>query len=236
MSGMDCGDVRSRGVDVPRRGLHADVLSGGVGGDAAPETGPLRPGDPVGVSLLGGDGEMGATGTVTHIDGDARLRVRPSVLQLRADRLPDDARARLRDAAQPDVVLQDRDDGASDRDDAAGSRDGDRGHARQGPGGRFRSRSRSTTAAAPKRTFRYTAVNDQLFTPLLTYVALFNTLGNYERQFGAMTFTVKGKATFDKHADLAYEDIFTGDGTIAARVGATSPARSRCCSPTTSNR
>ena len=31
-----------------------------------------------------------------------------------------------------------------------------------------------------------------------------------------MTFTVKGKATFDKHADLAYEDIFTGDGTIAA--------------------
>jgi hypothetical protein len=31
-----------------------------------------------------------------------------------------------------------------------------------------------------------------------------------------MTFTVKGKATFDKHADLTYEDIFTGDGTIAA--------------------
>jgi hypothetical protein len=59
-------------------------------------------------------------------------------------------------------------------------------------------------------------VNDQLFTPLLTYVALFNTLGNYERQFGAMTFTVKGKASFDRHADLAYEDIFTGDGTIAA--------------------
>ena len=46
------------------------MLSGGAGGDAAPDTGPLRPGDPVGVSLLGGDSEMGATGTVTHIDGD----------------------------------------------------------------------------------------------------------------------------------------------------------------------
>src|SRR6185295_1579972 len=68
----------------------------------------------------------------------------------------------------------------------------------------------------PKKTFRYTAVNDQLFTPLLTYVALFNTLGNYERQFGAMTFTVKGKASLDKHPDLAYEDIFSGDGTIPA--------------------
>src|SRR5262249_57749745 len=52
---------------------------------------------------------------------------------------------------------------------------------------------------APKRTFRYTAVNDQLFTPLLTYVALFNTLGSYERQFGPVTFTVKGKASFDRH-------------------------------------
>jgi hypothetical protein len=59
-------------------------------------------------------------------------------------------------------------------------------------------------------------VNDELFTPLLTYVALFNTLGNYERQFGDATFIVKGKATFDKHADLAYEDIFTGENTIAS--------------------
>jgi len=65
-----------------------------------------------------------------------------------------------------------------------------------------------------RRTFRYTAVNDQLLTPLLTYIALFNTLGNYERQFGDATFTVKGKATFDHHPDLSYEDIFTGDNTI----------------------
>ena len=32
-------------------------------------TGPLREGDAIGVSLVGGDLEMGATGTVTHIDG-----------------------------------------------------------------------------------------------------------------------------------------------------------------------
>ena len=33
-------------------------------------TGPLREGDAIGVSLVGGDLEMGATGTITHIDGD----------------------------------------------------------------------------------------------------------------------------------------------------------------------
>jgi len=65
------------------------------------------------------------------------------------------------------------------------------------------------------RTFRYTVVDDQLLTPLLTYVALFNTLGNYERQFGAATFTVKGKTSFEHHADLTYEDIFTGENPIA---------------------
>jgi hypothetical protein len=72
------------------------------------------------------------------------------------------------------------------------------------------------SARGGKRTFKYNAAVDQLFTPLLTYVALFNTLGSYERQFGAETITVKGKASFDKHADLAYEDIFTGDGPIPA--------------------
>src|SRR6266542_4893058 len=50
------------------------VSGGAVGGQAAEEikkmTGPLREGDAIGVSLVGGDLEMGATGTITHIDGD----------------------------------------------------------------------------------------------------------------------------------------------------------------------
>ena len=32
--------------------------------------GPLKPGDAVGVMLVGGDLQLGATGTVTHVDGD----------------------------------------------------------------------------------------------------------------------------------------------------------------------
>jgi hypothetical protein len=67
---------------------------------------------------------------------------------------------------------------------------------------------------APKRSFHYDVVNDQMFTPLLTYVAIFNTLGNFERQVGSATFTVKGKARFEQHADLDYDDIFTGDNPI----------------------
>ncbi len=70
---------------------------------------------------------------------------------------------------------------------------------------------RTGSADASRRTFNYQLVNDQLFTPLLTYVALFNTLGAYERQFGAATFSVKSRAHVKGHGDLAVEDVFTGD-------------------------
>src|SRR5206468_2763482 len=33
-------------------------------------SGPLRPGDPIGVALMSGDLELGATGTVTEVDGN----------------------------------------------------------------------------------------------------------------------------------------------------------------------
>src|SRR4030095_14621897 len=42
----------------------------GVGGGEMPFEGPLKAGDAGGVSFLTGDVELGATGTVTHIDGD----------------------------------------------------------------------------------------------------------------------------------------------------------------------
>ena len=61
----------------------------GAGGPAgrAGERGPLRPGDPVGIGLITGDLQFGATGTVTDVDGDARAGLRPSALQRRAGRV-----------------------------------------------------------------------------------------------------------------------------------------------------
>ena len=67
-------------------------------------------------------------------------------------------------------------------------------------------------------------MNDQLFSPLLAYVAMFNTLGSYERQFGAATFTVKSRARIKGHADLAVEDVFTGDNpTLGAATAVAGP-------------
>jgi SpoIVB peptidase S55 len=189
------------------------VLSGGFGTGSESMSGPLRPGDPVGVSLMSGDGEMGATGTVTHIDGDRVYAFGHPFFNFGPTAFPM-TRAYVY-ATLPSLMSSFK---IATMGDVIGTVQQDRATAIAGALGKGPQMIPVTitldSGRAPKRTFHYAAVDDQLFTPLLTYVALFNTLGNYERQFGAMTFTVKGKATFEHHADLAYEDIFTGDNTI----------------------
>jgi hypothetical protein len=70
-----------------------------------------------------------------------------------------------------------------------------------------------------KKTFSFQVVNDQLFTPLLAYVTILNTLSSYEREFGTATFVVKGTASVRTHGAIAFEDVFAGE---SASIGATS--------------
>ena len=46
------------------------MLTGAAAGAQNEPTGPLREGDAIGVALASGDLDLGATGTITHIDGD----------------------------------------------------------------------------------------------------------------------------------------------------------------------
>ena len=57
--------------------------------------------------------------------------------------------------------------------------------------------------AAQADVHAITSFNDQMFTPLLAYVAMFNTLASYERQFGAATFAIKSRAKLKGHGDLS---------------------------------
>ncbi len=189
------------------------MLSGGSSADTPKANGPLRPGDPVGVSLLSGDAEFGATGTVTHIDGDRVyafghpfFNFGPTTFAM--------TRAYVY-TSLPSLMSSFK---IATLGDVIGTVQQDRATAIAGTLGKGPSMIPVTITLesehAPKRTLRYSVVNDQMFTPLLTYVALFNTLGNFERQVGAATFSVTGKARFEHHPDLDYDDIFTGDNPI----------------------
>jgi hypothetical protein len=68
-----------------------------------------------------------------------------------------------------------------------------------------------TSERGTKKTFTMRMVKDQLFTPLLAYLSVFNTLGSYERQNGAASYTVKGTASVRNRGTLNFEDLFTGD-------------------------
>ncbi len=46
-------------------------------------------------------------------------------------------------------------------------------------------------------------VNDQLFTPLLAYVSILNTVTSYERQNGAASYAVRGTAAVKEHGMLS---------------------------------
>jgi len=61
------------------------------------------------------------------------------------------------------------------------------------------------------RSFRFNAVKDQLFGPLMTYTALVNTLTSYERQFGTSTYSVQGKLRLKNHEAITFDNMFAGE-------------------------
>jgi hypothetical protein len=67
-------------------------------------------------------------------------------------------------------------------------------------------------ARGGSRTFHFTVVRDQIFTSLMTYTAIVNTLGSYERQFGTSTYSVEGRVQVGKYDSVPLQNMFSGDG------------------------
>jgi hypothetical protein len=188
-----------------------------TGGSAArsadgekPFEGPLKPGDAVGVMLVGGDLQLGATGTVTHIDGDRVYAFGHPMYNLGPTEYPM-TRAYVY-TVLPSLFSSMK---LSSTGDVIGTFTQDRATAiagKLGAGPRMMPMALTLSSEhAPTHTFRFSMVNDQLFGPLMTYASLLNSLGSYERQYGAMTFAVKGKVNIKKHDPITFDNIFSGD-------------------------
>ena len=201
----------------------APVAGGAAGGRAsgaelAALNGPLREGDAIGVSLVGGDLEMGATGTITHIDGDKVYAFGHPFFNLGPSELPI-TRAYVH-AMLPSLMSSFK---ISSMGDVIGTLRQDRATAIAGTLGKGPATVPMTVTLRSKRggdtttrTFKFQIGTDQTFTPLLSYITLFNTLTGYERGFGTATFALKGAARVKGHADVAFEDIFAGDAPALA--------------------
>ena len=182
----------------------------GVGGGEMPFEGPLKAGDAVGVSFLTGDMELGATGTVTHIDGDRVYAFGHPMYNLGPTEFPM-TRAYVY-TVLPSLASSFK---LSTTGEVIGTFLQDRATAiagRLGPGPR--TIPITLTLESPRgapRTFHFSVVNDQLFTPLMTYAAILDTLGSYERQNGVASYSVRGKAMVKKHDTITFNNLFAGD-------------------------
>ena len=179
-------------------------------GRPAANTRPLQPGDAVGVGLLTGDFELGATGTVTHIDGDRVYAFGHPLYNLGPTQFP-------MTRAEVQVVLPSLMSSSKLASFGAviGTVQQDRATAiagRLGPGPSLIPVTITLNSdRGPSRTFDFGVVRDFTFTPLLTYLSVANVLTSYERGAGPASFTIRGSASIRSEGDLSFEDIFSGD-------------------------
>jgi hypothetical protein len=191
---------------------------GGLRAGEMPYEGPLKPGDAVGVMLVGGDLMLGATGTVTHIDGDRVYAFGHPMYNLGPTEFPmtrayvytvlPSLFSSMKLSTTGEIigtVLQDRSTAIA-------------GRLGKGPRLIPITVSLESTRAA-KQTFHFGVVNDPLFGPLMTYASIQNTLGSYERQFGAASFSVKGSIKVQKHDAIAFDNLFAGDQSSIGAAG-----------------
>jgi len=184
---------------------------------------PLRPGDPVGVTLIRGDLEMGATGTVTHIDGRRVYAFGHPFLNLGPTEFP-------MTQAHVYAVLPSLDSSLkiASLGPVIGTMSQDRSTA---IGGQLGAVPREVEVSvmlgsehAADRRFSFHVLRDQLLTPLFSYVAVLNSLASYERQSGALSIAAHGVISFGADGDVTIDDFFTGDNALtAAAAAATAP-------------
>ena len=175
-----------------------------------PYEGPLKPGDAIGVMLVSGDLELGATGTVTHVDNDKVYAFGHPLYNLGPTAFPM-TRAYVY-TVLPSLASSLK---VSTTGEIIGSFLQDRAVAiagKLGPGPKMIPVTLTLESGrAPKRTFHFQLANDQMFTPLMAAAAISSTLGAYERQYGSATFRVTGTATLARHDAVTFDNIFSGD-------------------------
>ena len=170
----------------------------------------LQPGDAMGVALLTGDFMLGASGTVTYIDGDRVYGFGHPMFNLGPTEFPlTQANVHV---ILPSLMASSKLVGFGE---VIGTVQQDRATGvagRIGAGPKMIPMSITLNSdRMPSRTFSFSVVKDQTFTPLLTYLTVANVLTSYERGAGPASFTVKGTASIREHGEIAFEDIFTGD-------------------------
>ncbi len=168
----------------------------------------LEPGAPIGISLVEGDLDVSVTGTVTHLDGGRVYAFGHPLYNLGPTQFP--LRKAYVFSVFPSLYQSFK---ISVPGEVVGTFDQDRltavaGHL--GPIPRLIPvEVELRTSRGRERTFRFRVVDDELFTPALTYTALLSILQGTERAYGTSSMHVKARVTLQDGRVATVEDFFT---------------------------
>jgi hypothetical protein len=195
--------LRAIGLE-PRQGL-----SGGQS-SSPPSSEPLEPGSMISVQLVSGDLNMGADGTVTHIDGKRVYAFGHRFLSLGATELPFTRASVL--ALLPNVATSFK---ISASGEWLGSVTSDLTSAISGELGR-RPRmvpvSISVNGPGKRTQYRMNMVQDRLLSPLLVQMLVYSTIDATERTLGSGTVALRGRVEMEDVTEpLMLDNMFAGD-------------------------
>jgi hypothetical protein len=183
----------------------------GAGGKGTLPTGSLpdlQPGGAVGISLIEGDMDLSATGTVTHIDQNRVYAFGHPFYNLGPTQFP--MRKAYVYSVFPSLYQSWKISSAAD---AVGTIEQDRITAVAGTLGKaphmIPVEVKIKTSRGQERAFSFRMVDDELFSPVLAYVALASVLQSNERAFGTSTIRVDARFALTGKREVRVEDLFT---------------------------
>ena len=200
--------------DLWAAAFHAGGFTTTIGGSMTEQQqtdAPLSPGDPIGAQLMRGDRSMAGTGTVTLVE-DGRVyafghpfynlgSVRYPMTRAHVTTVLPSLAVSSKIAAIGHVV------GTFDQDRSTGI------YGTIGPGPKMI--PVRITLNAPDRdlteTFEFEVIEDRLFTPLLTYTSVLDTLFSWTRELGITTYIVDNATRLRGHTDLTVRDFYSGE-------------------------
>jgi len=184
------------------------VMGTGKGGALTRGLPDLQPGAAVGLSLIEGDMDLSATGTITHIDDGRVYAFGHPFYNLGPTQFP--MKKAYVYSVFPSLYQSWKISAAGE---AVGTIDQDRVTA---IAGRLGATPRMIpvqvnlrTSRGQERKFAFRMVDDELFTPVLAYVALASVLQSNERAFGTSTVRVDARLSLTGKPDVHVVDLFT---------------------------
>jgi hypothetical protein len=210
LSGLDGRTLKAFAPQFRTLGMSLFQGAGRVQNAKESDHSPLEPGSNIVVTLVEGDLDLSAGGTVTYVDGNKLYAFGHNMLQLGFTELPMHKARAITVFPSLESSFKILETG-----DLAGAIRQDRGVGVYGIIGEkprmVPLKINLTNSRGVKKTFKYELARDSFLTPLLVNLTVYNTIVSSERAQGYVTIKVAGKINIRNEQPVEINSRFSSD-------------------------